>query len=165
MLESTLNQLYNSAVNAFPNTTARQHLTKEIRLIEYSWLPFIGVKTLFLKTTAKNEDRAYNPMILFKGVNYTNEGKIEITATDGKSYRFNELTTKDVLVRCQCADFFWRFHNEDKVDKSLYSSNRKKYESKGLRGPVNPMHKPGLCKHLMSLMEALQDVGVLGIID
>jgi len=159
-LESSAEELYQSAVKAFPNTTMRQHATHPIVIRELRWTPFVGVKTLFIKGLAQNEEREYGPCILFKGVNY--QGKaVKITASDGLQYNFDKLSLEntDVLVRCNCPDFFWRFNYYDHLDKSLYGTKRKKYESHG-GPPANPMELPGMCKHIMKMTKVIAEAGI-----
>lgn len=164
-LESSLSDLYDSAVDAFPNTTMRQHAIGPIQIHELSFTPFIGVKTLFLRGTAFNENRQYSPIILFKNVVYSNEGDnlIDIVASDGLHYRLKKLSVNEnnVLLRCGCKDFFWRFNYYNHLDKSLFGRKRTSYESQGLRGPINPMEMPGMCKHLMKLIETLKDAKLI----
>lgn len=159
-LESSAEELYRSAVKAFPNTKMRQHATHPIVIRELRWTPFVGVKTLFIKGLAQNEDREYGPCILFKGVNY--QGKaVKITASDGLQYNFDKLSLEntDVLVRCNCPDFFWRFNYYDHLDKSLYGTKRKKYESHG-GPPANPLELPGMCKHIMKMTKVISESGI-----
>lgn len=158
--ESSIEDLYDSAVRAFPRTTKRQHAVDPILIEELRWTPFLGVKTLFIKAEARNEDRHYTPMFLFKNVNYDGR-EVKITASDGLEYSFDKLSLEgtDVLLRCNCADFTWRFNYYNWDDRSLYGSKRKKYESQG--GPAaNPLELPGMCKHLMKATTALRHAGI-----
>lgn len=159
-LETSLNDLYASAVEAFPNTTKRQYATQPIIIEEIRWMPFVGMKTLFVKAEARNEDRHYNPIILFKNVNYGGTG-VKLRASDGLDYQFGRLSLEstDVLLRCNCNDFKWRFNYYNWVDKSLYGTKRSKYESLG-GPPANPKHLPGMCKHLMKTTHVLMDAGI-----
>lgn len=160
MNESSLEELFASAVLAFPHTTMRQHAVQPIIIETLHWTPFVGMKTLFIKGHARNEDRHYNTIILFKGVDYTNE-QVKIKGSDGKFYRFGKLSLEntDVLVRCSCPDFKWRFNFYDHLDKSLYGPKRSKYE--GVTGvPANPKQMPGMCKHLMATTKILSNSGI-----
>jgi len=161
--ESSLEDLYQSAVDAFPRTTKRQHATDPIVITNLHWTPYRGVKTLFIKGLAQNrhEGTEYNCLMLFKNVNY--DGKqVKITANDLKEYSFDRLSLldTDVLLRCNCPDFYWRFNYYDHVDRALYGRVRGPYESKGVRPPANPLELPGMCKHLMKMSKALQEAGI-----
>ena len=146
----------------FPRTRMRQHAIDPIIIEGLRWLPFVGMKTLFIKAEARNEDRHYTPIILFKKVNY-NGNQVKIMATDGKPYHFDRLSLEstDVLVRCSCQDFRWRFGHYNRLERSLYGSNPPAYRSKGIGPPANPMELEGMCKHLMKTTMALRDAGVL----
>lgn len=160
IFESSLTDLYQSAVDAFPKTTKRQHATHPIVIKELTWTPFVGMKTLFIKGLAQNEDREYNTIILLRKVNYQGD-EVQITASDGLPYSFDRISLEntDVSVRCNCNDFRWRFSYYNHLDKSLYGSKPKKYESKG-GPPANPMEYEGMCKHLMKTMKALKEADI-----
>jgi hypothetical protein len=165
--ESNLHDLYANTVQAFPNTTKRQHITSTVDIKEIHWTPFLGVKTLFIKGLAQSEGKtvAYNPMVLFKGVNYhqtkDKHNWVEIVASDGLHYVFERLGNNETLVRCNCPDFKWRFNYTDHIDFSLYGRVRKKYEAKVNPGSANPLELPGMCKHIMKLVQSLNNAGIL----
>ena len=164
MNESSINQLYRSTVRAFPKTRARQHLVHTIEMHDLKFTPFIGVKTLLVRAKAINEDRSYNPLLLFKNIKYTDQKNDELASLliQGKTYYFETptLASTDVLVRCQCEDLKWRGVHYLKLDKSLYGSDRKKYVGQGLF-EANPKQLPIMCKHILKLVEELEDLGIL----
>lgn len=166
--ESNLQDLYTSTVQAFPRTTKRQHAIDPVEIVEINWTPFLGVNTLFIKALAHSGEsgKEYNPMILFKNVAYhpskTNENWIEIAANDGQNYVFEKLNgDNEILVRCNCADFSWRFNYFDHEDRSLYGKVRRKYEANVNPGSANPLEMPGMCKHLIKLTRTLDHAGIL----
>ena len=166
IIESTSNELYQSAVDAFPNTTKRQYATHPVRVSELTWTPFLGVKTLFVRGHVQNESRTYSPMILFKGVQYTeglSRGIVELHIDQNERVFLERLSYEntDVLLRCNCKDFHWRFTHWNKVDQSLYGRDRKKYEAKYHPGSANPTKSPGMCKHLMKMMQVLGESGII----
>jgi hypothetical protein len=159
-LESSYNTLFQSAVDAFPNTTMRQHATGPIKINNIRFLPFIGLKTLLLRSEATNEDRHYKPTLLFKKVQY-GEGPFTFKASDnGEEYTMQKLSLNDhdVLLRCECGDYFWRFHFYNWRDRSLWGHNRKPYD--GMGAPVNPTESPGACKHIMAFVNNLKNYGI-----
>jgi hypothetical protein len=167
-LESTLLDLHQSAVAAFPKTGLRQHAIDTIKIVQMEWVPFLGTKTLFVKGLAQNTHHGteYSPMIQFKNVKYHDArdvgGLVEIVASDNKPYLLEKLDAagNDCRIRCSCGDFGYRFNYYDHVDKSLYGRKRKKYEGQGL-WKANPLELPGMCKHLMVLAKALQHAEIL----
>lgn len=158
-LESNVNDLYDSAVEAYPKTKYRQHAVDPIKIVELTIIPFKGMKTIYFKGLAQNEDRQYNTVIVFKDVDYSKG--IKLTANDGLVYELKPLSSSknEVFVKCGCEDFYWRFNWYNYLDHSLYGKKRKKYE--GGEYPANPKESPGLCKHLISLARALRDSGIL----
>lgn len=156
LFESSIEDLYKSTVRAFPRTTKRQHAVDPIIMEQLRWLPFLGVKTLFIKGHARNENRHYDTIILFKNVDYTKK-EVKITAIDGKIYNFGKLQIEntDASLRCTCPDFNWRFNYYNSLDKSLYGTKRSKYEGHG--APANPLQLPGMCKHLIATVQVLKD--------
>jgi hypothetical protein len=159
--ESSLEDLYKSTVLAFPRTTMRQYATHSIIIKELSWLPFKGMKTLFIKGRAQNEEREYNPIVLLKRVNY-NGHQVTITATDGLEYSFDRLSLEhtDALIRCNCKDFGWRFRHQNHLHRSLYGSDGKPYQALYRPGSSNPLRMEGMCKHLIKLVGVLDSAGI-----
>lgn len=159
LFESSLTDLYSSTIQAFPNTGLRQHATHPIRITNIRWTPFQGMRTLFVKGLAQSEGNEYNPIILFKRVNF-NLNELKLAASDGVEYTMGKISLEntDVSVRCNCPDFRWRFSYYDHVDKSLYGTKPRKYVrvEGSNRPPANPLKLPGMCKHIIKLVEALQ---------
>lgn len=168
MNEATTNQLYRSTVAAFPRTKARQHLVYTIEMQDIKYTPFVGVNTLLVRGTAINEDHetSYNPLVLFKNVKYVEKKNDESVSLwiQGKTYYFETPTKKknDILVRCQCEDFNYRFKYYDHLDKALYGHKGKKYQRVTEdHPPANPLQLPGCCKHCLKLVEYLGGIGIL----
>lgn len=155
--ESSINDLYLSAVKAFPKTTKRQNSIDPVIVESLRWIPYQGVKTLFIGGEIRNEQRHYKTIIVFKEINY-NKNDIYIKANDGKVYKFGKISLEhnDVLLRCNCPDFNWRFNYYNHLDKSLFGTKRAKYESNG-GVMANPKELPGMCKHLMATIRSLKD--------
>lgn len=157
--ESTLNDLYDSTVAAFPQTTLRQHAIDPIRITQLSIMPFRGMKTIVFKGLAENQGKHYNSIIMFKEVDFN--GNINVMGDNGP-FNIKILTPEqDVVLRCSCPDFHWRWNFENYEVKSLYGRVRKKYNAKLGLWEANPQHMEGMCKHLWKLTLALRDSGLL----
>lgn len=156
--------LYKGSLRAFPRTTKRQNSTDTVRVEHLEWVPFEGVKTLFVKATVNNEGRKNESIMLFKDVKYREreKGSVTLMSSSGKKVFLEQLSAKnnDVLVRCTCEDFRWRFNYYNSLDKSLFGRKRSKYDGRGLR-KANPMEEAGLCKHLMKLAKILGEGNLL----
>lgn len=159
MLENTLPELYQSAVDAFPRTTKRQHATDPIEIDGVRYTPFLGMKTLLIRANATNEDRQYSPIILLKRVVFANEGFSFVAHDDEKTYHIRPKDY-DVLVRCNCQDFYQRFNYYNHLETSLHGKVRKEYENFDGTHRANPKELPGLCKHLMKFMSELDEAGI-----
>ena len=162
--ESTIPQLYQSTVDAFPNTKKRQHATNEINISQIQFTPFLGMKTLLVKGMANNlkNEHKYNSLILFKNINYNSEkNRFEIQDSLEKKYFLEKIDREDseVLLRCNCADFSWRFSFYDWTDSSLYGNKKKKYEASTDK-EANPKKMPGMCKHVLRFLEVLEEKGL-----
>ena len=78
----------------------------------------------------------------------------------GESMTNNELSLNTtVKVRCSCPDFTWRFGPYNYEHRALLGKKYPLYTKKTNRPPVNPDHIPGLCKHLMSVVQSISAIG------
>lgn len=165
--ESTTAELHQSTVLAYPRTGKRQHSIDPIKITQMEWIPYLGLKTLYVKGLAQSDSgKQYSPMIMFKNVNFHTSADgynlIEIVASDNQPYYLERLQSNgnDVTVRCNCADLYWRGIHYLKQDNSLYGRDRKPYIGQGL-WEANPSKSPILCKHLIKFVNALKDAGAL----
>jgi hypothetical protein len=158
-VETSLADLYSNILKGFPETAKRQHATDEVKIEHLVWVPFRGMKTLFVKGQARREGSKNECIILFKGVRYRESGGVEIQASNGERVFLDPLSSNssDVLVRCTCEDFHWRMKHFNKEDKSLYGRDRKKYEAEFRPGSSNPMEIAGVCKHLIKMSKVLAE--------
>lgn len=165
-LESSFKHLYDSAVSAFPNTAMRQNSTHTVRVEHVDWVPFLGLGTLFVKGLCNNEGRKNECILLFKGVEYKegeSRGSVPLSSSDGRVVHVLPISLEkdEVMVRCTCSDFRWRFSHWNGVDGSLYGRRPRRYEASLSPGSSNPEESPGLCKHLMKMAKMLAETGLV----
>lgn len=165
-LETSLSDLYLNAVRAFPTTSRRQNSTDEVKIEHLEWVPFRGMRTLFVKGLAKRGGSKNECIMLFKNIKYSKEkgrGLVELNASNGETVFLEPLSSDatDVLVRCTCKDFHWRMTHFNKMDGSLFGRDRKKYEALYRPGSSNPMGLAGMCKHLMKMSKVLSEASLL----
>lgn len=79
----------------------------------------------------------------------------------GKFMKPIEITQTKVKVRCDCADFRWRFAFYNAKHKALYGAMPPPYTAKGNRPPVNPNERPGVCKHIMTVFSFMKREGLI----
>lgn len=163
--ETSLNGLYSSVVKAFPGTNARQNAMDEVKIEHLEWVPFRGMRTLFVKGLARRDSSKNECIMVFKEVAYGPRGRgmVELHASNGETVFLEPLSAEsdDVLVRCTCKDFHWRMTHFNRMDGSLFGRDRRKYEAKFRPGSSNPMELPGLCKHLMKMSRVLAESSIL----
>lgn len=164
--ESSFKDLYSSTVKAFPKTTKRQYSIDPIKIVKLEWVPYVGLSTLYVKAIAQNTENSkeYNPILLFKSINYSkNKGRnfVEIYDDNGKNYILERIKDNDILVRCNCKDFYWRGNYFDHLDHSLYGRKRSEYFATSNRPPANPTSSPMVCKHVIKLYKVLEQSGII----
>lgn len=68
----------------------------------------------------------------------------------------------DILLRCQCQDFYFMWALWDKNQKALIGPYKPYQRVPGsTRPPVNPTQTPGLCKHQLALIKKLMAEGLI----
>ena len=163
-VESSLDDLFRSTVLAYPKTQLRQYATDTINITNITFRPFLGMRTLFVKALAQNEGKEYSPIIVFKNVQYHQNEEpnlIKITE-DGSEHFFEPLSMNtDVILRCNCKDFYWRMNYYDHVDHSLHGRKRAAYEALTRPGTANPHEMPGMCKHLIKLSDTIRNSKII----
>lgn len=165
--EHSISDLYQSSVDAFPNTKKRQHIVDTVKMLKFEWTPYLGMKTLFLRGLAETSyngvKHVYHPIILFKQVQFQESGAKIVAKDNAESYYFKPISyhNNDIVLRCECPDFFWRFNYYDHVEDSLYGRKRRIYDGFNGNHRINPLEMPGMCKHIMSMIEHLQRHGMV----
>jgi hypothetical protein len=166
--DSTEADLENNIERGFPDTKKRQHATGDATIQQVQFIPYVGTKFLHVKSNCSSTSgKQYHQVIQFVRVAFENEDtdtNATFTGTDGRDYHMEpvDLTVNNVKVRCDCLDFYWRFAAIDFSDNALVGRAPPPYVRKtDYRPPANPMQVPGLCKHLLKLVQHLQGVGLV----
>lgn len=112
-------------------------------------------------TTTSNNGNQYQTSILFDNIQYLDEPSqysYNFQATDGSDYNIDRVTkSSNIKVNCTCLDFYYRFAVWDNRFKALDGEAPPPYVRKTDNRPeVNPMKSPGLCKHIIALMNDLR---------
>jgi hypothetical protein len=163
--EMSIDRLYDSTIRAFPNTQKRQHATDPLKISSIHWTPFEKLKTLYVSCVVESEKNVYDTVLLFKDVNYQvnphSSKVVPLLASDGNLHQFGKISREntDVLVRCNCADFRWRWNHVNHLHGNLWGRKAPAYENKG-GPPANPKQLSGMCKHLIKSIYALSEAGV-----
>jgi hypothetical protein len=163
---SSVPALQGNIERGFPETKKRQHVTHEVVISNVQYMPYIGMKMLHVKSISASNGNQYQQALQFNGVAFEDadtDQNATFQASDGEDYHVQplELTGHNVKVRCNCMDFHYRFANYNSQDKSLVGKPPPLYQRKTNRPPVNPLQVPGMCKHLLKLVEILQRYGLV----
>lgn len=163
---SSVPDLETNIQRGFPETRKRQHATNEVTSAKIQYTPYIGMKMLHVKSNSTSNGHQYQQALQFNGVAFEPEDTAEnatFSAADGSDYHIQPLDLNDhnCKVRCNCLDFYYRFAHYNSSDKSLVGRPPPLYQRKTNRPPVNPMRVPGMCKHLLKLVQSLQAAGVV----
>ena len=165
--DSTAMQLRQNIVTSFPHTRKRQNATNEVTVTNVQYIPYLGTKMLHVKSTTRSNGNEYKQAVQFMRTVYeANDGSANITftAADGQEYHIQpiQLTNHNVKVRCNCLDFYHRFATWNFSDNSIVGRAPIPYQRKTTTRPeVNPDHVPGMCKHLLKLMDRMRSEGLI----
>lgn len=162
--ETTYQELERKTHAFVPKTKKRQYATDPIQIVQLKIIPYIGTKALYIKGLARNptSGKKYDTQVFFSQVEYENENtpeNITFMANDQKEYNIQpiDLATNNIRVRCNCLDFYHRFALWDFNDGSIFGAKPKPYRRKTVHyPPVNPQQTPGVCKHIIKTITALQ---------
>lgn len=161
-----LNALHQNTVTGF-DTEKRHNVVGEVGDPKMTVTPNPQMKELLVSAKVPSSDQktSYNTSILFKNVNFMpmppggqmTIGSYLITnPRNGQKYYLDQLSTHghDVQVNCNCADFRKTFSKLNAQHGALLG------DPDG--GTVrNPNSVPGMCKHLMRVVQKLMDRGIL----
>jgi len=162
---STQADLRNNIETSFPTTKKRQHATNEVTIQGVEYIPYVGTKMLHVRSTATSNGHTYNQAIQFLNTTF-GDGLYSVTiqSRDGQTHQLHpiSLTNQNVKVRCNCLDFYYRFAQHNHQDKSIVGRAPIPYQRKTQDHPeVNPDHVPGMCKHLLKVVEKMRNDGIV----
>lgn len=163
---SNVTQLQQNIEVGFPATKKRQHATGEVTVQGVEYIAYRGMKMLHIRSTTTSNGNAYRQSMQFMRVEFfDSDGPDVVTfkGTDGISYHIKPiaLSVHNTKVKCNCMDFHHRFAHYNSQDKSLVGRPPPPYQRKTNRPPVNPDRVPGMCKHLLKLVQTLQQYGIV----
>lgn len=149
----------------------RKEKSNRVQMQNLKYVPFIDNRALKVISNTSSGKGDYNTSILFSNINYVNTGDLNdepvpnsqdytFTAADNSEYTIERVPKGvQVKVNCSCLDFHYRFAVWDNQYRALDGTPPPPYVRTGNRSPVNPNKSPGLCKHLMKMVEQLQADG------
>lgn len=168
--EAPFLDLERKTLNFTPPTTKRQHVTAPLRVMKMEFIAAPQNGTLIVKSQVKSDSgNTYSPTIQFDGVEFDEEDRpdnITFKAADNKDYHLSDeiqLYNDNAKVHCNCLDFYWRFGKYNADVNSLLGEPGRPYVRKTTTYPPANMQKtPGVCKHLLKMVEELRRNRIAG---
>ena len=147
-------------------TKKRQHATSDVVVAKMTIKPFVNSKSIQVLSSTNSNGSKYETIIMFRDVKFDQEstqGNVTFTGSDDEEYHIQKiiLASSNVMVKCGCMDFYWRFSRFNAKDSSLYGPNPPPYQPKTARPSDNKNKVPGVCKHLLKSIENLRSAGMI----
>jgi len=164
LVETPYKELESNVLSFKPKTKKRQKAVKPLAVSDLKINAARGVKTLrFIGTVSSSKGGTYKTTIQFNDIDFNSS---EFTFEDQNNERYSikkiDLNKNDVMLRCQCLDFYFRFGFYNWQDKSIFGNKPKKYVRKTDYWPsVNPDKVPGFCKHIIKMLKDIQSQGFI----
>jgi hypothetical protein len=163
--ETSAGQLRNNTLQFQPPSKMRQNAMAPVQVRSMILVPMRGQRDngqLKVEATIMNGPNQYDSTILFHNVVYEDADRpdnITFVGADKQNYHVVpiNLMQDNAEVRCTCLDFYFTFSKWNNQDKSLYGPPPEPYTPKTQRAPRNPSRKPGLCKHLLKVVQELKN--------
>jgi hypothetical protein len=167
--EATLAALNQNTQGFQPPSERRQHVVAPIQIKSMQLIPMRGQRDngqLKVEAKVQSGPNAYDSTIMFDGVIFEDQDRPDNVSFMGPDKQEAhmvpiQLAKNNAEVRCTCLDFYFTFSKWNQSDNSLYGEPPKPYTPKTQRAPRNPTHRPGLCKHLLRVMQELKNERVV----
>lgn len=158
LLETPYGVLLGNTLNHFPSP--RKQNAGRVQVTKTVIIPSYDEETLHIKAVTRTRNKAYKTNIIFDDVEFLDEKKSNaatVIGPDGDEYYFKKipLNRSDVKVSCTCLDFYYRFAVWNDADDSLIGNPPPPYVKVTDSPPQNPKHLPGVCKHIIKVMDKL----------
>lgn len=157
--DSTIPQLHRNIEVGFPDTKKRQHVVPEVTVQKMEFIPRPGQGMLEVKSSTTSNGSTYQQDLQFLKVVFgPSDTSITISSVDGSDPEIVPIVLNDtnVKVRCSCLDFHYRFATWNFNDQSLVGPKPPPYTKTSNRPPVNPSQSPGVCKHILKVVDDLK---------
>lgn len=157
------------------NTTKRQFSTHPIGIDDIEVRPQPRSKNqsaLIQSSIAGSTGKEYDVKVRFDNIHLVKPSEedkfpeaipVRVKVGNQKTHKMMPLNKKKnpVKVGCTCPDFQWRFAWWNNKNGSLLGAKPKPYKKKTDRPPVNANQVEGVCKHIIKVLDALEDTGIL----
>ena len=168
LAESSLALLYNNTVSNFD--TPRELRSGRVQVIKKIYVASPTQGIVMVKATTRSSAKQYDTRMSFEGIEFQKGEEDEggntasFQSQDGQEFTIvpAEYNSSEVRVSCSCLDFYYRFSVWNSKDSSLLGNPPPPYVNKTDGGePRNPNKVPGICKHLMALIDDLKQENIV----
>ena len=158
LLETPYGVLLGNTLNNFPSP--RKQDASRVQVSKTVIIPSYDDESLTIKAVTRTKNKKYKTNIIFDDVEFLDDKKpaaAVVIGPDGDEYYFKKipLNRSDVKVSCTCLDFYYRFAVWNYADDSLIGNPPPPYVKVTDSPPQNPRHLPGVCKHIIKVMDKL----------
>lgn len=155
LLEISLDRLVSNTPIVTPDSSGRHNGTDAVRIVSTNYKKMGPDNLLIVASCEGAMAKNYTPKIQFeKGIHFS-KVRTPIETNEG-DFASGLSSTVDVKVSCDCLDFYWTFAWYNSVAKGLIGKPPSAYSPSGTRPPRNGPKRPGMCKHLLKLVESLK---------
>src|SRR6185312_5193103 len=138
----------------------RKQSSSKVQIARTVFIPSLDDETLEVRATTNTKEQKYRTAIIFDDIEWLDEkepNSASIIGSDNNEYYLTRipLNNIDVKVKCSCLDFYYRFAVWNHRDQSLIGKPPPPYIKTTDRPPVNPSRVPGVCKHIIKLLDTL----------
>jgi len=140
----------------------RDNKANRVQLQNFTYIPMMNNNALKIASnTTSNNGHDYWTTLLFSNIEYLDAAQpdsFSFKGSDNAEYFIKRVQpSTNVKVNCSCLDFHYRFSVWDDKFKALDGQPPPPYIRKTQNRPeVNPMKTPGLCKHIIKIMNDLK---------
>lgn len=139
----------------------RTEKSGQVQLNNLTYIPMANNALLKIgSNTTSNNGHDYWTTLVFDNVNYLEAEEpnaFSFTGSDNTEYFIQRVPVNtNVKVNCSCLDFHYRFAVWNNKFRALDGQPPPPYVKKTQRPPVNPTQSPGVCKHIMKMMNDLR---------
>lgn len=122
--------------------------------------PIMRNKQLVVKAISYGT-KIYELTYIINGIEYVDQPdanhRLPVYLKHSKFYCSSATMDSKIQVRCTCADFYYTWWYWNSKNKNLSGPKMKPYIRKTTTYPErNPIHVPGMCKHLIQLTDKLK---------
>jgi hypothetical protein len=164
---STIPQLDMKARQAFPHTKKRHNDVGSVNVLNGTFFtPNVPKNELTIDSrTRSRTGNAHSQRIILYRVHYAQPDAPNTVSLPNMEVAVEPivLNSETARVACDCMDFRFRFANHNHRDDSLAGEPPPAYQPvPGSNRPeANPSHLPGMCKHLMAVVQQLKRDGIV----